>query len=58
MNVLKYKGFKGSVEFSEEDNCYYGKVLNITSLLSYEGDDLESLEQDFKEVVDYWLDSI
>lgn len=25
MGLLKYKGYTGSVDYSEEDNCLYGK---------------------------------
>ena len=35
-NVMNYKGYTGSVEFSEEDHIFYGKVLGIRSLISYE----------------------
>ena len=28
MSLLNYKGYTGSVEFSQEDNCLYGKVLS------------------------------
>ena len=36
-NTIQYKGYVGSVEFSEEDGIFYGKVLGIRSLISYEG---------------------
>jgi predicted HicB family RNase H-like nuclease len=26
MDFLEYKGYKGSVEYSKEDNCLFGKV--------------------------------
>ena len=29
MGMLKYKGYTGSVEFSNEDNCLYGKVQGL-----------------------------
>ena len=29
MNTLKYKGFIGSVDFSEEDNIFFGKIEGI-----------------------------
>ena len=29
MSILNYKGYTGSVEFSQEDNCLYGKFLFI-----------------------------
>ena len=37
-NIMEYKGYLGSVEFSEEDDIFFGKVLGIRSLISYEGD--------------------
>lgn len=27
MDYLEYKGYKGSVEYSEADNCLFGKIL-------------------------------
>ena len=36
-NTMEYKGYVGSVEFSEEDVIFYGKVMGIRSLISYEG---------------------
>ena len=35
-NTIQYKGYVGSVEFSEEDSIFYGKVLGIRSLISYD----------------------
>ena len=36
-NIMEYKGYVGSVEFSEKDEVFYGKVQGIRSLISYEG---------------------
>lgn len=55
--TMKYKGYKGSVEYSDEDGCFYGKVLGVDDCISYEGDSQESLETDFHESVDAYLDS-
>lgn len=39
MGQLKYKGYAGSVEYSEEDNCLFGKVLGLRkSCITYEGE--------------------
>ena len=37
-NTIQYKDYVGSIEFSEEDKIFYGKVLGIRSLISYEGE--------------------
>ena len=41
MNRLEYKGYYGSIEYSAEDSCLYGKVLGMPKdLISYEGNTL------------------
>lgn len=54
-NSMEYKGYVGSVEFSEEDGLLYGKVQGIRALLSYEGKSVEELKEDFHEVIDEYL---
>jgi len=54
-NLLSYKNYNGTVEYSKEDNCLFGKVIGIKSLLSYEGDSVKELVQDFHNVIDEYL---
>ena len=54
-NLLKYKKYIGSVEYSEEDNLLYGSVLGIHSLISYEGTTIKELIEDFHGAVDDYL---
>ncbi|BDF70093.1 DNA repair protein HhH-GPD [Oscillospiraceae bacterium] len=56
-NFMEYKGYTGSVEYSEEDDCLFGKVLGIRSLISYEGDSVASLREDFQSGVDDYLET-
>lgn len=55
-NNLEYKGYLGSVEYSKEDDCLYGKVIGIKGLISYEGDSLTQLKEDFQNAVDDYLE--
>ena len=55
-NLLSYKNYNGTVEYSREDECLFGKVIGIKSLLSYEGQSVQELEQDFKTVIDEYLE--
>ena len=58
MGYLRYKGYTGSVEFSEEDNCLFGKVQGLHgTLISYEGMTIEEIKRDFTEAVDDYLAS-
>lgn len=54
-NTMEYKGYVGSVEFSESDGLFYGKVQGIRSLISYEGTDAKQLVEDFHSAVDDYL---
>lgn len=55
-DMLKYKGYQGSVLFSKEDRVFHGKVEFIRALISYEGTDVDSLEAAFCEAVDDYLE--
>ena len=54
-NIIEYKGYVGSIEFSENDGVFYGKVQGIRSLISYEGTNAKELVTDFHEAVDDYL---
>ncbi|MEL4306923.1 DNA repair protein [Joostella sp. CR20] len=47
-NKLKYNGFIGSVEYSEEDEVYYGKLEGISDLVLFEGKTKELLKKNFE----------
>ena len=55
-NLMEYKGYIGSVEFSQDDCLLYGKVQGIRSLISYEGKTAEELVNDFHGAIDDYLD--
>ena len=55
MKTIKYKGYIGSVEFSESDQVYYGQVQNVHSLLSYEGNSERELFNDFCDVIEEYI---
>nr|MBQ4457934.1 type II toxin-antitoxin system HicB family antitoxin [Clostridia bacterium] len=54
-NTMEYKGYVGSVEFSEQDAVFFGKVMGIRSLISYEGTNAKDLIADFHGAVDDYL---
>jgi predicted HicB family RNase H-like nuclease len=55
MKNLVYKGFTGGIEYSTEDNLFYGKIIERRGLISFEGETAQDLENDFKEAIDYYL---
>ena len=57
MNKLRYKGYVGSVEMSEEDNCLCGHVLDLPheTEITYEGETVAQLKEDFMNAVDDYI---
>ena len=54
-NTMEYKDYIGSVEFSESDGVFFGKVMGIRALISYEGTSAKELVEDFHGAVDDYL---
>ena len=56
--TISYKGYTGTVEFSETDGIFYGKVVGIRALISYEGTNAKDLIDDFHNAVDDYFDCL
>ena len=54
-NIMTYRGYTGTVEWSEEDKTFYGKVVGIRQLLLYEGKTIDELRDDFHVFVDEYI---
>lgn len=54
-SILRYKGYSGTVEYSADDNIFFGKVIGVGSLISYEGQNRNELRINFKAAVDEYL---
>lgn len=50
--TFEYKGYKGDCQYSEADNVFYGKILSIPDLVTYEADLEADLEMEFRLAVD------
>ena len=54
---FSYKGYTGTVEYNEVDNCLFGKVIGLSkTVLLYQGNSVAELEQDFTSVIDEYLE--
>ena len=54
-STIEYKNYVGSVEFSESDGVFFGKVMGIRAMISYEGTTAKELVEDFHCAVDDYL---
>ncbi len=54
-DVLEYKNFIGSVHFHPDDSVFYGKILGINDLVTFEGQTVNELRTSFKEAVEDYI---
>jgi len=53
--TIEYKGYIGSIEYSPEDRCFFGKLEMIDDLVTFEALSAEELETNFHDAVDEYL---
>lgn len=56
-DILQYKGYYANVQYSAEDDVFYGSVIGINDLVSFEGTSVKGLKQSFFEAVDDYLET-
>ncbi len=54
-NAMTYKDYVGSVEYSQDDECLFGRILGINDLITFEGESVKELRQAFEEAVEDYL---
>lgn len=54
-DIVEYKGYYASLHFSGEDEVFYGKLLGIDDLISFEGESVKKLIKAFHEAIDDYL---
>ena len=55
VDILKYKGFIGTVNYSEASGFYYGKILNSELFSDYQGKTHDEIYELFRKTVDEYL---
>ena len=54
--VLKYKGYLGSVKYCDKERMYHGTMQNVRALVLYDAKDFDGLQSSFEEAVDHYID--
>jgi predicted HicB family RNase H-like nuclease len=57
INSLTYNGYTASISYSSNDEVFFGKVLAINDLVTFEGTSVTELKEAFKEAVDDYLET-
>lgn len=51
-DILEYKGYFGIVHLSAENDVFYGKIIDINDLVSFEGASVPELKAAFQEAAE------
>ena len=54
-NTIEYNGYIGSIEYSPEDKCFFGKLEMIDDLVTFEATAANELEENFHNAVDEYI---
>jgi len=56
-NIIEYNGYFGSVEYSDSDEVFFGKLLFINDVVTFEGESVKELKQAFHSMVDDYIET-
>ena len=55
-NIMRYKGYWSKVEYSDEDQLFFGTVCGIKDCIIFQGETVNELRKDFEESIDEYLE--
>jgi len=56
--TMEYKGYTALIEWSEADNCFGGKIINLDNIkhsITFTGSTLPKIYKEFEEMVEWYL---
>ena len=56
-DILEYKGYYADIHFSANDEVFFGKLIGISDLVSFEGNSVNELKEAFIEAVEDYLET-
>ena len=56
-NQMNHNGYRGIVDYSDADNTFYGRIIGINDLITFEGASVKDLKKSFQDSVDDYLES-
>lgn len=56
--VLESRGYKGTINYSVTDSVWYGKIVGVSDLVTYEANSYVELVEEFKDAVLEYIDDL
>nr|VFJ53422.1 MAG: Predicted nuclease of the RNAse H fold, HicB family [Candidatus Kentron sp. FM]VFJ54632.1 MAG: Predicted nuclease of the RNAse H fold, HicB family [Candidatus Kentron sp. FM]VFK10382.1 MAG: Predicted nuclease of the RNAse H fold, HicB family [Candidatus Kentron sp. FM] len=57
MNIMTYKGYAASIEYSDDDECFIGHIAGIKDRVGFHGESVAELKEAFHEATEDYLDT-
>ena len=57
MKPMRYKRYAARIEYSDEDECFVGRVVGIRDIITFHGEDVAEIRHAFQEAIDFYLES-
>ena len=57
INSLTYNGYTASITYSSVDEVFFGKILGINDLVTFEGTSVSELKESFQEAIEDYLET-
>jgi predicted HicB family RNase H-like nuclease len=54
--MIEYKGYIGQLEFDDEANIFYGEVINLRDVVTFQGATVGELRKAFRDSVEDYLE--
>lgn len=55
MSMFEYKGYKGYALYDDEEDIYYGRIINIRDMVDFHTKNRDELEKEFYSAVDDYI---
>jgi predicted HicB family RNase H-like nuclease len=56
MNIMTYKGYVGKFNYDEEAEIFHGDVLELTDVITFQGNSIDELKQALADSVEDYLE--
>ena len=55
MNTMTYKGYAAKIDYSDEDQCFVGRIAGIRDVIGFHADNVADFRIAFEEAVDDYI---
>ena len=54
--MMNYKGYIGKVEYDDENHVFTGNIINVRTVITFQGRTVEEIEDEFRASIDDYIE--